>query len=160
MAAIVFAAAGAGAGSAIGNTALIRDDSLAYALPALQATGYEGVTRRTAAALPDHYAIETPEGRFEVEELGSRGLYASARFDGPALFAEPVEYVAYEEASPTIDADADRQIVVQASAADSDTGNAPVMSVTRGTRTSVAVLSPPSEQSETGEPQAPLFQGG
>ena len=31
-------------------------------------------------ALPDHYAMRTPEGRFEVGELSNRGLYAQRRF--------------------------------------------------------------------------------
>ncbi len=32
------------------------------------------------ATLPDHYALSTPEGRFEVAELSTRGLYAQRRF--------------------------------------------------------------------------------
>jgi hypothetical protein len=31
-------------------------------------------------ALPDHYAINTPDGRFDVPELSSRGIYAQQRF--------------------------------------------------------------------------------
>lgn len=31
-------------------------------------------------ALPDHYAINTPEGRFDVAELSTRGIYAQRRF--------------------------------------------------------------------------------
>lgn len=31
-------------------------------------------------ALPDHYALSTPSGRFEVAELSNRGLYAQRRF--------------------------------------------------------------------------------
>jgi hypothetical protein len=31
-------------------------------------------------ALPDHYAVNTPHGRFEVGELANRGLYAQQRF--------------------------------------------------------------------------------
>jgi hypothetical protein len=31
-------------------------------------------------ALPDHYALNTPAGRFEVAELSNRGLYAQRRF--------------------------------------------------------------------------------
>jgi hypothetical protein len=31
-------------------------------------------------ALPDHYAIKTPEGRFDVPELSTRGIYAQRRF--------------------------------------------------------------------------------
>ena len=31
-------------------------------------------------ALPDHYALTTPQGRFEVGELSMRGIYAQRRF--------------------------------------------------------------------------------
>ncbi len=31
-------------------------------------------------ALPDHYAMTTPQGRVEVAELATRGLYAQQRF--------------------------------------------------------------------------------
>lgn len=31
-------------------------------------------------ALPDHYALDTPEGRIDVAELSSRGIYAQRRF--------------------------------------------------------------------------------
>jgi hypothetical protein len=31
-------------------------------------------------APPDHYAISTPEGRFDVAELSNRGIYAQRRF--------------------------------------------------------------------------------
>jgi len=31
-------------------------------------------------ALPDHYAVNTPQGRFEAGELANRGLYAQQRF--------------------------------------------------------------------------------
>lgn len=31
-------------------------------------------------ALPDHYALQTPAGRFQVGELSTRGLYAQRRF--------------------------------------------------------------------------------
>ena len=31
-------------------------------------------------APPDHYAINTPEGRFDVAELSNRGIYSQRRF--------------------------------------------------------------------------------
>jgi hypothetical protein len=43
-------------------------------------------------ALPDHYALNTPAGRFEVGELSNRGLYAQRRFGWrEAQFAPPPE---------------------------------------------------------------------
>jgi hypothetical protein len=43
-------------------------------------------------ALPDHYALNTPSGRFEVAELSNRGLYAQRRFGWrEAQYAPPPE---------------------------------------------------------------------
>lgn len=43
-------------------------------------------------APPDHYALNTPAGRFEVGELANRGLYAQRRFGWrEAQFAPPPE---------------------------------------------------------------------
>ena len=43
-------------------------------------------------ALPDHYAMTTPEGRVEVSDLATRGLYAQQRYGWrPASYEEPVE---------------------------------------------------------------------
>lgn len=41
------------------------------------------------AALPDHYAMTTPEGRIEVAELATRGLYAQQRFGWREASYEP-----------------------------------------------------------------------
>ena len=35
---------------------------------------------RQDRALPDHYPLVTPQGRFEVHELADRGLYSQARY--------------------------------------------------------------------------------
>ena len=37
---------------------------------------------RIRDAVPDQYAITTPQGRYEVGELAQRGLYSQARFGG------------------------------------------------------------------------------
>lgn len=43
-------------------------------------------------ALPDHYALNTPSGRFEVAELSNRGLYAQRRYGWrEARYAPPPE---------------------------------------------------------------------
>ena len=49
-------------------------------------------------ALPDHYAMTTPDGRVEVAELSTRGLYAQQRFGWrEASYELPPEPV-FEEA--------------------------------------------------------------
>lgn len=40
-------------------------------------------------ALPDHYAMTTPDGRVEVAELATRGLYAQQRFGWREAGYEP-----------------------------------------------------------------------
>lgn len=40
-------------------------------------------------ALPDHYAMNTPDGRIEVAELATRGLYAQQRFGWREASYEP-----------------------------------------------------------------------
>lgn len=43
-------------------------------------------------ALPDHYALSTPEGKVEVAELSTRGLYAQRRFGWrEAIWTPPPE---------------------------------------------------------------------
>lgn len=43
-------------------------------------------------ALPDHYAMTTPEGRIEVTDLATRGLYAQQRYGWrTASYEEPVD---------------------------------------------------------------------
>lgn len=60
-------------------------------------------TAEPQPALPDHYPIVTPAGRFDVGELATRGLYAQQRFGWrevdysppppePAFEPDPVEH--------------------------------------------------------------------
>jgi hypothetical protein len=46
--------------------------------PAINFASDSGLSEQVA--LPDHYAINTPDGRFDVVELASRGIYAQRRF--------------------------------------------------------------------------------
>lgn len=56
-------------------------------------------------ALPDHYAMTTPEGRIEVTDLATRGLYAQQRYGWrTASYDEPVDR-AFAQEEP-----ADRQV--------------------------------------------------
>ncbi len=52
------------------------------------------------ATLPDHYALSTPEGRFEVAELSTRGLYAQRRFGWREASYAPLPEAALEEYVP------------------------------------------------------------
>jgi hypothetical protein len=54
-------------------------------------------------ALPDHYALKTPEGRFEVAELSNRGLYAQRRFGWrDAVWTPPQEYAFVDDPEPMV----------------------------------------------------------
>ncbi len=48
-------------------------------------------------ALPDHYAMRTPDGRLEVGELSTRGLYAQRRFGWREAAWAPAPEPAYSE---------------------------------------------------------------
>jgi hypothetical protein len=71
----------------------------------------------SAQATPDHYAIVTPEGRFEVSQLSDRGLYRSARYSAVMDFAHnidapPAPPPAAEPTAPANTAAPDRQVLV------------------------------------------------
>ena len=50
--------------------------------------------------LPDHYAITTPEGRIEVADLSTRGLYAQQRFGWREAELEAAPEPTYAELEP------------------------------------------------------------
>ena len=52
-------------------------------------------------ALPDHYAMTTPEGRVEVADLSNRGLYAQRRFGWQ--HSEPLVEPAHYAPVPVMD---------------------------------------------------------
>lgn len=54
-------------------------------------------------ALPDHYALKTPEGRFEVAELSNRGLYAQRRFGWREAVWSPPEDTFVEDREPVVE---------------------------------------------------------
>lgn len=57
-------------------------------------------------ALPDQYAMTTPDGRVEVAELSTRGLYAQRRYSVREVVFEPAPEAAFEagfEEGPTIE---------------------------------------------------------
>lgn len=66
-------------------------------------------------ALPDHYALNTPEGEVAVGELSTRGLYAQRRFGWrdaawvpppPPAFAEPAAEPGWSASAADLAADA------------------------------------------------------
>ena len=66
--------AGATTGAAIGGTDMLDRSGIGGGIPAPLHEASSS-TVQIDPSLPSHYAIETPEGRFEVAELRSRGLY-------------------------------------------------------------------------------------
>lgn len=58
----------------------------------------DGVSEQ--AAPPDHYALSTPEGRFEVAELSTRGLYAQRRFGWREASYVPLPEPAFADDDP------------------------------------------------------------
>jgi hypothetical protein len=58
-------------------------------LPRAEISSDPGDLWRAQPALPDHYAMTTPDGRVEVAELATRGLYAQQRFGWREADYEP-----------------------------------------------------------------------
>jgi hypothetical protein len=46
------------------------------------------IAYRPQGELPDHYPLITRAGRYEVEELGERGLYSQRRYNYRAVYAD------------------------------------------------------------------------
>ena len=65
--------AGAASGAAIGSSSMISHNGHDSALPEAPVVT-SNLSSGLSGSLPEHYAIETPEGRFNVAELRSRGL--------------------------------------------------------------------------------------
>lgn len=106
MAAILVA--GVASGAVIGKVPPMKRLAPDYLLP--QAASAEPAWS-SQVALPDHYPIVTPEGRFEVYELSSRGLYRAARY-APSGFddADYAAALAYDETLPAAIDGADIEI--------------------------------------------------
>ncbi|RJY09951.1 hypothetical protein [Aurantiacibacter aquimixticola] len=76
-AAVIVPVAGALAGSNIGTDPIIVEDAdISASLPDGEPIEIVDAAPQTRDRMPDHYAMETPEGRVEVEELAWRGRYA------------------------------------------------------------------------------------
>lgn len=158
IATIAVGAVGAIAGSAIGATAMTYDSSYAYEMPQRASLSAFVDGRTGAAGLPDHYAMETPDGVVEVAELRTRGIYANARYAHQGyVFAETSEwYPASFEAEPDQDVEVEQQSMQPVASADESTG----VTIVRGTTKSVATVSVSAAQQATTTPLEPLFQGG
>ncbi|KZY58386.1 hypothetical protein A3736_03310 [Erythrobacter sp. HI0063] len=86
------ATGGAVIGAQIGDAEILQRASVGGERPGydFQADSDAPSLARTAERPADQYAIETPEGRFEVGELRNRGLYRNRRYShyDAALAAE------------------------------------------------------------------------
>ena len=67
--------AGALAGSNIGTEPVGLHDDVIASLPETSASYERGGPALEQERLPDHYAMETPEGRVEIADLALRGRY-------------------------------------------------------------------------------------
>lgn len=81
---------GAVAGQGMSTEPITSATELSAALPKTNAIATQNAATRTSARLPDHYAMETPEGRVEVHELALRGRYAN-RYDPYETWQPEVE---------------------------------------------------------------------
>lgn len=108
---------GAFAGQRIGTDPIRSATDLSTVLPKQSPFPGGNAAPRTTPRLPDHYAMETPEGRVEVHELAMRGRYRDsyapletwrpsvdenlalmeARWDGEALDARAARALAPQE---------------------------------------------------------------
>lgn len=73
---------GAVAGQKMSTDPIASISDLSTTLPTGSPIAAGDATTRTAQRLPDHYAMETPQGRIEVHELAMRGRYAD-RYQPP-----------------------------------------------------------------------------
>lgn len=78
--AITAATAGAITGIAFDTTPIQNHASARGGLPDHSDSVMSRDLASQSATLPDHYALITPEGRIEVEELGTRGRYRDRGF--------------------------------------------------------------------------------
>ena len=80
--------AGAVAGNAMSTDPIGISADVTETLPSAQFAHASGTRDLTQERLPDHYAMETPEGRVEVADLGLRGRYRDrARYDAHDPYA-------------------------------------------------------------------------
>jgi len=96
--------AGVTGGAMLGKVPPMRQIGLTDMFPTAHGPSYAGMQFADGPAPPDQYAIVTPEGRFEIEELSDRGLYRAQRVAWDRAYPEPV-YVdlaaAYQQVSYT-----------------------------------------------------------
>ncbi|TMM46723.1 hypothetical protein [Qipengyuania marisflavi] len=97
----VVAVAGAISGAAIGTTPVIERETSAT-MPQANFDAARAASAIAAKPAPNHYPIVTPQGRFEVSELSSRGLYRNARYED-SFYNAPMYDEAVELAAETRD---------------------------------------------------------
>lgn len=85
--------AGVAAGAALGTVPPMQQRGFTEWLPEQPVVAQE---LRPTGDFPDHYPLVTRAGRFEVHELGERGLYSQARY-GYRTFDATYYAAAYDE---------------------------------------------------------------
>lgn len=88
---------GAITGASMNTSPLERGVGAWEQIPRHEASVSEFDAEAQRPALPDHYPLITPQGRFEVGELRQRGLYRNRRLALDTWWADPFE-PAYEVA--------------------------------------------------------------
>lgn len=102
--ACVLASIAGAVGGATTNTDPIRHAGIGMDMLPERAIAYGQENGIEQAALPDHYAIVTPTGRYGVGELANRGLYAQKRFaDFETGYEEVAEPSYGPESEPLLD---------------------------------------------------------
>ena len=90
--------AGVTAGNAFGTVPPMQMRGMHELLPQARTVAYAA---GPGTAWPDHYPLITAAGRFEVHELGERGLYSQARYSYRNAYL--AAYYPVEEAEPGYD---------------------------------------------------------
>ncbi|MFN6934933.1 MAG: hypothetical protein ACK4NZ_07255 [Tsuneonella sp.] len=102
--ACILASIAGAVGGATTNTDPIRHAGIGMDMLPERAIALGGENRIQQVALPDHYAIVTPTGRYGVGELANRGLYAQKRFaDLDTGYEEAAELSYGSESEPLSD---------------------------------------------------------
>ena len=142
----VIAIAGAVSGAAIGGTSVKYQKLSHDSLPEAAIQHAKAERGEASEPLPNHYAIETPEGRFEVAELRSRGLYRNERYQRTYYRTDLFEETVGLDAQQPDLAAASRNAATEAAA------------MAERVEPSVATVETTQAQRASTLPKAPLFE--
>ncbi|ABC64038.1 hypothetical protein [Erythrobacter litoralis] len=166
LAAVGFALAGAATGSAIGDTSVKYRSDHTYIKPQPQMIRQSSVRVASSERRPDHYPIETPQGRFEVHELRERGLYRNARYSHDAPIYDGPDFIPVDGYTGADRYDAVRApratlaVEPEMTAGVVDRKPAHTIVVHRGSNASVATIEAAKTMPDPGKPRKQIFQTG